>query len=111
MDVLHIVFLGVYIIDAHAMWYYFNQNYIILKFIFFLEISDENQRFLKSFILFCVFHDWKPKAFSYTLCYPAYQVEKLNVGCKNSKMHVGDKTCIVEVQVLLYIHTHIFIPN
>ena len=55
MDVLHIVFLGVYIIDAHAMWYYFNQNYIIFKFIFFLEISDENQRFLKSFILFSVF--------------------------------------------------------
>ena len=37
------------------MWYFFNQNYIIFKFIVFFEISDENQRFLKSFILFSVF--------------------------------------------------------
>ena len=56
----------------------------------------------------CLFHNWKPEAFSYTLCHPAYQVQKLNVGCKNSKMHVGDKTCILEVQVLLYIHTQLY---
>ena len=90
------------------MWYFFNQNYIIFKFIFFLEISDENQRFLKSLFNFlCSFHNWKPEAFSHTLCYPAYRVQKLNVGCKNSKMHVGDKTCILEVQVLPYIHTQL----
>ena len=40
--------------DTHAMWYFFNQNYIILKSSF-LEISGENQRFLKSFILFYLF--------------------------------------------------------
>ena len=32
-----------------------------------------------------------------------------NVGCKNSKMHVGDKTYILEVQVLLYIHTQLYL--
>ena len=34
-DILHFMFLWAYIIDAHAMWYFFNQNYIIFKFIFF----------------------------------------------------------------------------
>ena len=34
---------------------FFNQNYIIFKFILFLEISDENQRFLKKlYSIFCV---------------------------------------------------------
>ena len=72
MDVLHIVFLRIYIIDAYAVWYFFNQNYVILKSSF-LEISGENQKFLKKalFYFLRLFHNWKPDAFSYTLCYPA----------------------------------------
>ena len=54
MDVLHIVFLRMFIIDAHAMWYFFNQNIIILKSSF-LEISGENRKFFQSFLLFSEF--------------------------------------------------------
>ena len=53
MDFLHIVFLWVYLIDAHTMWYFSNQNYIIFKVIL-LEISGENQKCFKSSILLSV---------------------------------------------------------
>ena len=85
------------------MWYFFfNQNCIILRVIFFWKSLVRTRDFKKALFYFlCLFHNWKPEAFSHTLCNPAYKVQKLNVGCKNSKMHVGDKTYILEVQALL----------
>ena len=63
---------------------------------------------LKSIILFSVFISQLETRLSLTPF--ATQHSKFNSrigGCKNSKMHVGEKTCILEVQVLaLYIHTH-----
>ena len=75
-----------------------------------MEVSGENQKFLKSFFLFSVFtSQLETKGILFTtLCYPAdLQVYKLNVRqYTHTHIHTGSASRGIHTQTCTLTHTH-----